>query len=291
MIIYEATNKINGKKYIGQTRRSLEERIKAHLKHAKSGGNLHYFQKAINKYGIENFEWNIICEAKNLNEANELEIYYIAKFETNDPLKGYNETIGGSGVVGNVLTEEQRKQISDAVKASEKFQNFCKSYNATEGKSKTMKGREFSEKHRKNLSEAAKNRELSEEGRKKLSKAMQNSEDHKKAMQSEEYRKKQADITREKWKDPEFRRRMINARKKQFENAIYNSKKCIECGNIEFEEKKISPIPEKKSELIEEFKYGFLSSDEQALLLLSDSEPKGKFYRICKICSVCGYKK
>ena len=215
MIIYEATNKINGKKYIGQTRRSLEERKQAHLKHANSGERLHYFQKAINKYGIENFEWKIICEAKDLNEANELEIFYVAKFETNNPSKGYNETIGGSGVVGNVLTEEQKQKISEAVKNSEKFQNYCKSYNATEGKSKTMKGREFSEEHRKNLSKTAKNRKLSDEGREKFKKAMQNSESHKKARESKEHREKMSNITREKWKDPEFRRKMMEARKKK----------------------------------------------------------------------------
>lgn len=37
MIIYKATNKINGKVYVGQTRHSLETRKLAHLRQARNG--------------------------------------------------------------------------------------------------------------------------------------------------------------------------------------------------------------------------------------------------------------
>lgn len=214
MIIYEAINKINGKKYIGQTSKKLEERIKGHIKQSKSE-NIHYFQRAIRKYGVENFEWRIICQCSSLEEANELEMFYIAKHETSNPEKGYNETVGGSGVVGNTLTEEKKRQISEAVKTSEKFIKFCKSENATIKKSETMKGRKFSDKHRKNLSKAAKERKLSDEGKEKLSKAMKNSDRHQRAIHSEEYRKKMSEISKKKWQDPEFREKMMKARNKK----------------------------------------------------------------------------
>ena len=64
MIIYKATNKINGKSYIGQTTKELDERIKGHL---NSNKNL-YFHKALEKYSIDNFEWTILEECNDENE-------------------------------------------------------------------------------------------------------------------------------------------------------------------------------------------------------------------------------
>jgi len=215
MIIYKATNLVNEKVYIGQTKNSLDQRKAGHIKHSKSNNQekMHYFQKAIRKYGEENFVWEILTECTK-EEADILEIYYIDLYDSHNNEKGYNETIGGRGVVGNKLTDEQKAKISKAVSNSENFKNFCKSYNATQGKSNTMKGRIFTEEHLKNLSIAAKNRKLSEEGREKLCIAMQNSEKHKEACRTEEYRNKHSENMKKKWKDPEFREMMMNSRKK-----------------------------------------------------------------------------
>ena len=49
-LIYKHTNKINGKSYIGQTSRSINERLNEHLKSDS------VFGKALRKYGIENFQ-------------------------------------------------------------------------------------------------------------------------------------------------------------------------------------------------------------------------------------------
>lgn len=214
MIIYKATNLVNGKVYIGQTKYSLEKRMNGHIKQSKSSNDekIHYFQHAIKKYGENNFKWEIITECSQ-EESDILEIYYIQLCDSHNNEKGYNETIGGRGVVGNKLTEEQKQKISKAVSNSEKFRQFCKSYNATEGKSKTMKGRVFAEEHIKHLSESAKNREISDEGREKLCKAMQNSIKHKEACKKEEYREKHRKAMKEKWSDPVFRNMMLEARK------------------------------------------------------------------------------
>jgi group I intron endonuclease len=101
-LIYLATNKVNGKKYVGQTIFKLEKRIKQHLlmsKRKKIG-----FDRAIAKYGIKNFKWKVVennCPVKKLNEK---EIFYIAKFKTyiiKYPDKGYNLTIGGNNNFGS----------------------------------------------------------------------------------------------------------------------------------------------------------------------------------------------
>jgi group I intron endonuclease len=72
MIIYLATNKITNQKYIGQTIRSLSERQSAHEYAAKKGSK-YYFHRAIKKYGIENFIWQIIDTASSFEELNEKE--------------------------------------------------------------------------------------------------------------------------------------------------------------------------------------------------------------------------
>lgn len=67
MIIYKATNILNGKSYIGLTTRDLNERKLEHLRHTYTENT--YFHKAINKYGKENFIWEVIDDsAKTLEE-------------------------------------------------------------------------------------------------------------------------------------------------------------------------------------------------------------------------------
>ena len=90
MIIYKATNLINGKYYIGKTKNSLESRIKSH-KAASTKKDL-VFYRAINKYGFDNFKWEILIECQNLDELNEVEKKYIS--ENGD---GYNIAKGGDG--------------------------------------------------------------------------------------------------------------------------------------------------------------------------------------------------
>lgn len=94
--IYVITNKINGKKYVGKTARTIEERWKEHIKNSK----IKKFDKmcplysAINKYGIENFTIEQIeeCSYEMLNER---EKYWINELDTYS--KAYNATRGGDG--------------------------------------------------------------------------------------------------------------------------------------------------------------------------------------------------
>lgn len=89
--IYKFTNKINNKSYIGQSK-NIEGRYKRHLYDARNGATT-IFHAAIRKYGIENFIFEVLeeCEAEKLNE---LEIYYIQKYNTLMP-NGYNMQTGG----------------------------------------------------------------------------------------------------------------------------------------------------------------------------------------------------
>ena len=112
-IIYCYTNKINGKKYIGQTINTLVIRAKAD----GSGYSAKYkFGKAIAKYGWDNFECEILetveTETDSLKEQlNTLERFYISKFDTYK--NGYNSTPGGSGK-GKFVSAETRERIRQA---------------------------------------------------------------------------------------------------------------------------------------------------------------------------------
>ena len=143
MIIYKVTNKVNGKIYIGQTIRTLEQRKWQHLDAAKNGCKTHFYN-AIRKYGEDNFIFEIIDEASTLSELNELERYYIAKFNCIE--NGYNMVDGGNNNVmflddvkqkhlESMRSDETRAKISKSMKqyrkehpwTDEQKQKFSKS--------------------------------------------------------------------------------------------------------------------------------------------------------------------
>lgn len=115
--IYCIENKINHKKYIGLTTRSIEERFSEHCKANTVIG------EAIRKYGVDNFMCYEVDRAQSKNELSELEIHYIHHFGT---LKnGYNCTIGGDGVkyddtVEVLLNKRQEHFVRYVEKENEK---------------------------------------------------------------------------------------------------------------------------------------------------------------------------
>lgn len=91
--IYKVRNLINDKLYIGKTN-NFEKRKLEHTRYDIDNGNI--FHKALKKYGLDNFEWEIIDEAEGLEAINVLEKYYIEKYNSYKP-NGYNMTKGGDG--------------------------------------------------------------------------------------------------------------------------------------------------------------------------------------------------
>lgn len=83
--VYEITNLINGKKYIGK--RSCECPIKED-KYMSSGA---YLKKDIKKYGIENFNKKVLVICDNENMVSELEYYFILKRNAIERDDYYNE--------------------------------------------------------------------------------------------------------------------------------------------------------------------------------------------------------
>lgn len=105
--IYCHTNKINGKKYIGQTKQTLQARWgKNGLEYIRKQPNSH-FSLAILKYGWDNFNHEVLYTNLTKEEANQKEQELIAKYNTQHPKYGYNITAGGNT---NTLTDEQKEK-------------------------------------------------------------------------------------------------------------------------------------------------------------------------------------
>lgn len=76
----------SGKKYIGKTKTSLKERSK---NNAKGYKGCSAFYNAIQKYGWENFEVEILEEVP-IDVLDDIEVEYILMYDTSNKEKGYN---------------------------------------------------------------------------------------------------------------------------------------------------------------------------------------------------------
>ena len=108
--IYCITNSINNKKYVGQTSVSVESRYAEHLRCARSYDSHLLLYRSIKKYGEHNFSVRTVdivsanskCDLKHI--LNELEVWYIKKFNTYMP-NGYNMTLGGSSFAEHITQD------------------------------------------------------------------------------------------------------------------------------------------------------------------------------------------
>ena len=104
----------NNKRYIGITHTDVERRWKNGEGYKDRNP---YFYRSICKYGWENFKHEILFENLTLSEANLLEMFYIAYYDTyNNPSKGYNQTRGGKGCDGLKRTKEQKEYMRNKSK-------------------------------------------------------------------------------------------------------------------------------------------------------------------------------
>ena len=91
--IYQITNDINGKIYIGKTEFSIEKRFKEHCQDAfRDRNEKRPLYAAMRQYGIEHFHIELIEET---DSPEEREVFWI---ENKRSFKnGYNATVGGDG--------------------------------------------------------------------------------------------------------------------------------------------------------------------------------------------------
>ena len=171
--IYVRTNKVNGKKYVGQTVDLNGRQNNWKCLSCCYGG------KAINnarkKYGIDAFDFEILKECED-DELNYWETYYIKELNTQRPY-GYNMTEGGDkAMYGYSPSEVTKKKISEALK----------------GEKNGMYGKHHSEESRRKMGEIKKGKHLSEEHKKKISKGHKGitfTEEHKNKIRESQHTK------------------------------------------------------------------------------------------------------
>jgi hypothetical protein len=106
--IYKITNRTDNKIYVGQTIQDVEARWKDHL---KKGSNCRYLKSAINKYGLDNFDFKLVCITFD-NNLDDMEIKYIEQYNSLVP-NGYNLRLGGNSGRHNA---ETKQKISETLK-------------------------------------------------------------------------------------------------------------------------------------------------------------------------------
>ena len=197
MIIYLITNRVNGKRYVGQTVNTLKHRWNLHVGHSRNPKRSGVLCSAIRKYGPENFEMKVLAKCDSMEEMNHRETYYINKiFKTLSP-NGYNLDSGGKNKIMHPDTkiklsaakkgkkigpfsEEHKRRISEANKGKNLggtlSEETCRKISeAHKGEKSFMFGKKQTEKNKKAVSKANKNNKYwvgkkhSEESKNKIS--------------------------------------------------------------------------------------------------------------------------
>lgn len=175
--VYMHTNKINNKKYIGITKTSLSKRW-GNDGSGYRNNKQPLFNRAINKYGWDNFDHIILFKNLSREEACDKEVELIAKYHTQDPKYGYNIQPGGQlGNTGITFSDEAKKKMSEAKKGctlteehKRKISEGCKGH----------KPCIHTEETKKRLSEINKGKKLSEETKNKISESLIGVKNHRK---------------------------------------------------------------------------------------------------------------
>lgn len=128
--VYQIINKINGRKYIGSSRKNIVD-----LNYYGSGKLI---IQAIKKYGINNFERKILWEGE--GDARLMEQFHLLKVNAaNNPLY-YNLTNDSRG--NSLHTNETKKTISEKLTGRKFTQEVCnKISKAKKGKPNSKKGK------------------------------------------------------------------------------------------------------------------------------------------------------
>lgn len=191
-IIYMYTNIVNGKQYIGQTKKSIEQRAGSKLSGYTTGSNTgSKFSRAIRKYGYDKFVCSIIHTDIPDELLNDYEMLYIELYSTFE--LGYNSTTGGNAPT--VFSKERNDAISKALKGLPKSKETKKKISAANkgkllGTKHPLFGKHRSAEVKSKLSEANKGKEISGDTKKKMS------ESRKGIVFSEEHRKKLSDANK-----------------------------------------------------------------------------------------------
>ena len=212
--VYKIKNKINGKVYIGKTN-NFNKRMINHKSTNKTA-----IGKAINKYGMDNFDCKKIIDNISSAEANRLEKYYINEVYNTFKGEGYNCSAGGetSPMFGKQHSTKTKIKISKSL----------------QGDKHPLHNKKLSEEHKRAISKSQSgnknpmyNKSFSKEHKDKLSKS-------KIGKNNGMYGKKHSKETREKISKKHQGKKISEAHKNKISNSLKNSKEKRQKKNSKF---------------------------------------------------------
>ena len=168
--IYKITHRETGRVYIGQST-NLSKRKAAYKNSGGSGNGKSVIKRAIQKYGWDAFDFEVILYAEGYDYLNDIEIKLIAFYECLLP-KGFNIETGGSNSPcsesvkqavgkanrGRVFTEEQRKKMSEGQKKRIANMTEEQKLKLSEHGKNIQLGKKLSEEHKQKIAKTRKER-------------------------------------------------------------------------------------------------------------------------------------
>jgi group I intron endonuclease len=167
-VVYQITNTVNGKRYIGYSANTLQERWSRHLESAskvRRGKKKPYrFANAINKHGRDAFSKKVLFEEHTLAGAKETEVLLILDQEPE-----YNLTLGGDGLSGEAIEQLRERNRGNQYSAGRIWsEESLEILSSSLKKSHAEKPRVFTKEWLENLSKAQKGRKHSPETKAKI---------------------------------------------------------------------------------------------------------------------------
>lgn len=157
--VYMATNRENGKRYIGVTSRGLAARRRQHERAPNNKRvTCRYFHAAMAKYGAKAFDWAPLSQHDTFDEALRSEVLLIAQMRPE-----YNLTVGGQGTKGHRMTPEGRARWREKVVGRKQSAEHIAKVSAS------RRGKKLSAETRAKISAAHVGKTMPDEHRKNLS--------------------------------------------------------------------------------------------------------------------------
>lgn len=110
--MYRITNQLNGKVYVGQTNKPDYRWYQHRSYAAKNNKHKQYIHRAMAKYGIENFVFEVIVTCLTQEDADETENLLIKQYDSRNKERGYNLMTGGSYGGHSEETKEKMRQAT-----------------------------------------------------------------------------------------------------------------------------------------------------------------------------------
>ena len=231
--VYEITNLINGKKYIGK------RSCKCSIEEDKYMGSGKLLKKAIDKYGKENFKKEILQTCENERMAYEWEKVYIEQVKAYGNPMYYNISMGGFGFTSEEnrkLWESHEFRKTQSERMKKMWESPCYRNHMSEvhkGQISPMKGKhhtkEAIEKMKQNNGKGMKGKRHTKEAIEKIIKAnVEKWKDPNSVFNSKEFRKKMSETQKKRLSNPENHPFYKKHHKEETKMKISNANK----GNI-----------------------------------------------------------